>query len=58
MKCPLCNNQGYIISKKNVFKKDKGKFFYRMTFVCRNKKCSNEGKVIGEKDTEIPYLEE
>lgn len=58
MKCPLCNTQGYITSKKNVFKKEEGKFYYRMTFECRNKKCTNKGKVIGTKETEIPFLEE
>ena len=29
-----------------------------MTFECRNKKCTNKGKVIGTKETEIPFLEE
>ena len=58
MKCPLCNTQGYITGKKNVFKKEEGKLYSRMTFECRNKKCANHGKVIGEKETELPFYEE
>lgn len=52
MKCPLCNNEGFIIKSGFVVENDdtpdkETTLHIEQTFVCRNANCENAGKEIG-----------
>ena len=52
MKCPLCGEEGYILSAVNRAEGDDSpdtetKLYRDLTYACRNKKCGNFGKSIG-----------
>lgn len=57
MKCPRCNFDGQIIKNTLVLKED-GKLVRVLTFACRNKNCSMNGKEIGKEEVIVPYKKE
>lgn len=53
MVCPKCGLEAVITKNKRVFKTDEGKLFRIMTYSCRNKKCNDFEKEVGEVTDEI-----
>lgn len=51
MKCPRCSFDGQII--KNVVVEKEGKRFRVLTYACRNRNCTMNGKEIGKEEIEI-----
>lgn len=53
--CPRCNFDGQII-KNQVVEKD-GKKVRVLTYACRNRQCSMNGKELGKEEFELPEKE-
>ena len=53
MKCPLCDIEAQITKNRVVMIGDK--LYRRLTYSCRNKQCSNNGKEIGTIDVPMTY---
>lgn len=49
--CPRCRFDGQII--KNVVVEKEGKKFRVLTYACRNRNCTMNGKEIGKEEIEI-----
>jgi hypothetical protein len=54
MKCPLCDIEAVITKTRQAFNMEEQKLFRYIEFSCRNKKCPNFEKVIGEDKDELP----
>jgi len=54
MRCPKCDTEAVITKTRQVFNTEEQKLFRYIEFSCRNKKCSNFQKVIGEDKDEQP----
>jgi len=52
MKCPLCETEASISGVKNIIRDNK--LFRKYEYSCRNKKCDNFEKVVGDEEAEIP----
>ena len=55
MICPKCKVEAVITSTRTVFNKEEENLFRYVTFSCRNKKCPDFEKVIGEDKDELPF---
>lgn len=55
MVCPVCNVEAVIKSTNTVLNKEEMKLYMIFHFSCRNKKCKEFNKDIGEERTEIPF---
>lgn len=58
MRCPLCDTEAVITKTKFVYNATENKLFRVMEYKCRNKKCPNFEKVIGEEKDEKPFTTE
>ena len=54
MQCPVCNTEAVITSNKMKYDTEEQKLYRILKFSCRNKKCSQYMKEIGEEKREIP----
>ena len=56
MLCPLCSIEARISKSAYVIRDNK--LYIRFEYSCRNKECSNYGKVIGEEESEVEAIVE
>ncbi|MBQ3890412.1 MAG: hypothetical protein II740_03555 [Lachnospiraceae bacterium] len=54
MQCPVCKTEAVITKQKMVYSTEEGKLYRVLTYSCRNKKCKNFEKEIGEVRNELP----
>jgi len=52
MECPKCKTEARIVESANIFRE--GTLLRKLVYACRNSKCSNYEKVIGEEELELP----
>jgi len=55
MVCPVCNIEAVIQKTDTVLNKEEMKLYNVFHFSCRNKKCKEFNKEIGEQRYEIPF---
>ena len=53
-----CKCEAMITSSSMVFSMEEQKLYRALTYICRNKKCTEYEKVIGEEKVEIPVTTE
>lgn len=55
MQCPLCKTEAVITSSKMVYSAAEGKLYRVIKYSCRNKKCNNYLKVVGEERNPVKF---
>ena len=58
MVCPVCKCEAVITASKYVYSKEDDKLYREIKFSCRNKKCKEFKKEIGEDRQELDVTTE